>query len=50
MVKVHNLYCITVILVFCSALRASYRNKRMKEWNTQKIEERHRKSKSEKMK
>jgi len=38
MVNVHNLYCITVVLVYCSALRDSYRNKRIKEWNTQKIE------------
>jgi len=41
------LYCITVVLVHCSALRDSYRNKK-KEQNTQKIGERHRKSKSEK--
>jgi hypothetical protein len=47
MVKVHDLYCITVVLVYCSALKDSYRNKRIKEWNTQKIE--HRKSKIEKM-
>jgi len=48
-VNVHNMYCRTVILVHCSALKDSYRNKRMKEQNKQKIGERHGKSKSEKM-
>jgi gluconate kinase len=42
------MYCITVVLVNCSALRDSYRNKSMKEQNTQKIGERHRKSISKK--
>ena len=48
-VNVHNMYCRTVILVHCSALKDSYRNKRMKEQNKQKIGERYGKSKSEKM-
>jgi len=39
---------ITVVLVHCSALKDSYRNKKMKEWNTQKIGERHRKNKKRK--
>jgi hypothetical protein len=44
-------YRITVVLVHCSALKDSYnsyRNKRTKEWDTQKIGEMHRKSKIEK--
>jgi len=38
-----------ITVVPFSALRDSHGNKRMKEWNTQKIGERYRKSKSEKM-
>jgi len=47
MVNVHNTYCITVVPF--SALRDRHGNKRTKEWNTQKIGERYRKSKREKI-